>query len=81
MPETGNGRVRHDLRLVVVGWSSTNPREPAQPIPGRLVALEDGRWRLFIDGADPISGDEHPGGREAAALLLRLLTDPARRGA
>ncbi len=69
-------RIQHDLGLIVVAYP-TNENDPAVAINGRLVAYEDGRWRLFLAGAEAARGGRDEGGREAVAALLRVLTAAA----
>lgn len=71
-------RIRHDLALVVVATDAIS-RRPLVAVEGRLVAYEDGRWRLFLAGAEAAREGRDEGGREAVTALLRLLveSDPA----
>lgn len=70
----GDERIRNHLELLVISIPVGAPG-PATCTPGSLIEYEDGRWQLWIAGVEePVRGDSPgSGGREAVALLLRVL--------
>lgn len=67
----GGERIRHDLDLVVVAHAAGD-RSPAVAVEGRLLAFEDGRWRLILSEAEAARGTRDEGERAAVTALLRL---------
>lgn len=62
-------RIRHDVSLAVIAHHAGR-RPPAVAVEGRLLAFEDGRWSLFLAGAEAARGDsgrERAGGDDGAA--------------